>query len=365
MNLNDIYIKNKKMKKLFTLLLLLCCSVTFAQQSQDTLRLKHFSTWAVAPYLSLPFQYTDIEPISLSAKLTGAGINVEKHLSHYTSFQLGYFNTTMYNKKDGLNYRMELSQWDARFYVHITNGNTLRTWRNTQLYVYGGVGRLGHKSTIKNDTTAETVKFVDGKAMALQFGGGAKYRIGNRTSLFIDGCANFTSSDRIDATIERWTNNDGYFKLSAGISYTLGKKKMIEWDNPYQYLVPEEVHDTTVVIKTIKYEAPKVEEVKVDSTTIYYLTGSSSIEAPYLDQLDKLVDRANANGYGIQVLSYCDATGTSKANAELVKSRADNVVKYLSKSFDVNHIMINTFDESAAVYAPEARNRRVVVKLIK
>lgn len=353
------------MKKLFTLLLMLCCSVTFAQQSQDTLKLKHFDTWAVAPYLSLPFQYMDIRPISLSAKLTGVGVNVEKHLSHYTSFQVGYFNSSLYDKKDGLNYRIDLSQWDARFYVHITNGHTLRTWRNTQLYVYGGLGRLSHQSSIKSDSTNETVKFVDAKAIVAQIGGGAKYRVGNRTSLFIDGCGNFTSSDRIDADIERYSNNDGYFKLSAGLTYTFGKKRMIEWDNPYTYLVPEEVHDTTVVIKTIKYEAPIVEEVKVDSTIIYYLTGSSSIEAPYLDQLDKLIDRAQMNGYGIEIQSYCDATGTARTNAALVKGRADNVFKYVTKSFDPTRVTVTTFDESAAIYAPEARNRRVVVKLIK
>jgi len=79
---------------------MLCCSVTFAQQSQDTLKLKHFDTWAVAPYLTLPFQYMDIKPISTSTKLSGIGINLEKHLSHYTSFQLGYFNSTLYDKND-------------------------------------------------------------------------------------------------------------------------------------------------------------------------------------------------------------------------------------------------------------------------
>ena len=334
--------------------------------SQDTLRLKHFSTWAIAPYISAPFQYTDIEPISLSSKITGLGINLEKHLSHYTSFQLGYFNATLYNSKDGLNYRMDLNQFDARFYFHIMNGNTLRTWRNTQLYAYTGIGQLNHKSTIQDETTSETIKSVDAKALVFQLGAGAKYRLGDRTALFIDGCANFTSSDRIDAKIVPYTNNDGYFKASVGISYTFGNKRMIEWDNPYQYLVPETVHDTTVVLKTIKYEAPAVVEVaKPDSAVIYYLTGSSSIEAIYLDDLDKLVERANLNGYGIEVRAYCDATGSSKTNAELVKSRADNVIKYISKSFDATHIMVSTFDESAAVYAPEARNRRVVVKLIK
>ena len=60
------------MKKLVTLMLLLTLvTVAKAQtwQSQDTLKLKHFSTWAIAPYISTTQQYTDIGPISTSSKL--------------------------------------------------------------------------------------------------------------------------------------------------------------------------------------------------------------------------------------------------------------------------------------------------------
>ena len=366
----------KKIISLLTLVLITVFSYGQGLQSQDTLRLKHFSTWAIAPYISAPFQYTDIEPISLSSKVTGLGINLEKHLSHYTSFQLGYFNASLYNAKDGLNYRMDLNQIDARFYVHISNGNTLRTWRSTQLYMYGGVGRLNHKSTIQDDATSETIKTVDAKAMVFQVGAGAKYRIGNRTSLFLDGCANFTSSDRIDAKIVPYSNNDGYFKASVGISYTFGNKRMIEWDNPYQYLVPEVVHDTTVVLKTIthKYEAPKVDTVWPDSATIYYIPKSFSIEIPYLAQLDSVIDNAIANNLynQLEVSAYCDTMGSDKTNQLLVLKRANAVVKYINQKvvedtgYDISQtISIVLHDESSAVYAPDARNRKVVVKIKK
>lgn len=366
------------MKKIIMLLSLVLFSITtYAQNrpSQDTLRLSHFSTWAIAPYISAPFQYTDIEPISLSSKITGLGLNLEKHLSHYTSFQIGYFNTNLYNSKDGLNYRIGINQWDARFYLHVTNGNTLRTWRNTQLYTYVGIGKLNHKSTIQDATTAEEIKYVDGKALVFQVGAGAKYRLGDRTALFVDGCANFTSSDRIDATVVHYTNNDGYFKASVGISYTFGKKRMIEWDNPYQYLVPEEVHDTTVVIKTIKYIAPdKPEVVWPDSATIYYIPKSFSIEIPYLSQLDSVIDNAIANNLynQLEVDAYCDTMGSDKTNQLLVLKRANAVVNYINQKVveDTGNIITNTIsvvlhDESDAVYAPDARNRKVVVKIKK
>jgi len=352
------------MKKLLTLVLLLCSVVAFGQS--DTLRLKHFSTWAIAPYVSLPFQNTDIKPTTDSpeSKLTGVGLNIEKHLSHYTSFQLGAFNTTMYTRDNLLQYKTNITQYEALFYAHVTNGNILRTWRNTQLYFYGGAGKLKYKTDLATDTLPYT-EIANGSTYVGTIGAGVKYRLGNKTSLFFDGSYNTTLTDKLDGILVRYTNNDGYYKLSAGISYTLGKKRIIEWDNYYKYLVPEEIHDTTVVIKTIKYEAPKIEEVKKDSAIIYYLTASWSIEEPYLDDLDKLVDRANNNGYSIEVQAYCDATGSNKTNLSVVKKRADGVVKYLSKSIDASKITVSMFDESFATYAPEARNRRVVVRLIK
>jgi len=365
------------MKKLVTLMLLLTLvTVTKAQtwQSQDTLKLKHFSTWAIAPYISTTQQYTDIGPISTSSKL-GFGINVEKHLSHYTSFQLGYSTTPIYSKSEGLNYEIGLNQRDVRFYFHITNGNTLRTWRSTQLYVYGGMGRANYDAKVFSDSTDKEIRSSSGTATVAMIGGGAKYRIGNRTSLYVDGRANFTNTDKLDATLVSYTNNDGFFNLSVGVSYTFGKKRMIEWDNPYQYLVPESVHDTTVVIKTIKYEAPpKPEVVWPDSAVIYYIPKSFSIEIPYLASVDSVIDNAikTNNIKHIHISAYCDTMGSDNTNKLLVLKRANAVARYVNSEIlkktgvDVSEFtFINLFDESAAIYAPDARNRKVIIRIPK
>jgi len=362
------------MKKLITLLLLLCSVTAFSQQSQDTLRLKHFSTWAIAPYLTTTHQYTDIEPISTSSKL-GFGINVEKHLSHYTSLQLGYSTTPIFSKSNGLYYEIGLSQRDVRFYFHITNGNTLRTWRSTQVYVYGGVGRANYDAKIFNDSTDKELKSVSGKATVAIIGGGAKYRVGNRTSVFVDGRVNFTNSDKLDATKVSYSFNDGYFNLSVGLSYTFGKKRMIEWDNPYTYLVPEIVYDTTVVLKTIKYEAPpKAKMVLPDTCIIYYTSKNYTVEMPYADQLDLVIEKAIQEDQikHIKISAYCDTTGSDKTNKAIVEKRALHVLEYISATImkrtgvDVSQAtVVELYDESAAMYAPDARNRKVVVNITR
>jgi len=351
------------MKKLITLVIVTLI-VTTSVFAQDTLKLKHFNTWAISPYLSVPFQDTDIEPVSLETKLTGVGLNVEKHLSHYTSFQLGVFNTTMYPVEGNQKYKIGLTQYDGRFYFHITNGHILRNWRNTQIYGYGGLGRVYYNSSVSTDGSTYT-DLSKGGTYVLLAGGGGKYRVGNKTSLFIDASYNHTTTDKLDGTRVRYSSNDGYYKLSVGLSYTLGKKRMIEWDNYYKYLVPEEVHDTTVVIKKIEYVAPKVEPVLVDSAVIYFTPGSSSIEYPYLETLDKLVQRAINNGYSLEIESYCDAKGTPKTNLKVISERAENVKNYILTSIPESKITVSVHDESFALYVPDARNRKVVVKIVK
>ena len=361
------------MKKLCTVLLLTFLYVTtsFAQQSQDTLRLKQFSTWAIAPYLSVPSQFTDIEPISLSTRVPGFGVNLEKHLSHFTSLQLGYSNTPLGITKDQTIYKINIQQYDARFYIHITNGNTLRNWRSTQLYMYSGIGKLYHETTIDNAGVSNT---TNGNAVVALVGGGAKYRVGGRTAMFVDGCGNFTNSDKIDGTKMPYSFNDGYFKLSVGVTYTFGKKRMIEWDNPYHYLVPEEVHDTLVILKTIKYEQPKTEVVWPDSATIYYISKSTSIEVPYLSQLDSLIDNAiNTDAIReIIVSAYCDTLGSDVLNKAIVLKRGNVVANYINAEIlkrtgtDVSlYTAIILYDEGQALYAPDARNRKVVVTIRK
>lgn len=359
------------MKKLITILFVLIFSVGYAQevktQSQDTLRLRDFSTWAIAPYISKPFQSTDIGPISNGYQPTniGLGINLEKHLSHYVSLQFGLFDTELNTETPDVNYNTHLTQYDAKLCFHIVNGHTIRTFRNTQLFFYGGVGKLRYRSNILDRSTNIFTDETNGNALVLLSGAGLKYKVGHKATLFTDLSYNYTNTDKLDAVKVNYTNNDAYLRLSLGFTYTFGSKPVLEWDNPYKYLVPEEVHDTTVVLTTIKYVPPKVQIIWPDSATIYFIPGSSSIEFPYLSTLDSVIKQASEHNYFIEIHAYCDSTGTQEKNKELVMKRAENVKDYVSKFISSESIAITLYDESSALYMPSARNRKVVVKLIK
>lgn len=356
------------MKRILVVVLaLLICSAGYSQIPKRQ-SLKEFSTWSITPNAAVSFGNMDIKENDPFYKRTnydvGYGAELSKQLSHFASIQLNYFTTDIKADVNQLSYKTRINQLDFRLRLNITNGFILRNWSSTQLYGYLGYGVLDYHATQyrfhKNDSLVPS----SGTTRVVPVGVGFKYRLGNRTSISADLSYNGSNSDKLDTWANPLTSKDGYTKFTIGFTYNLGSKKILEWDNPYVYLVPDEVHDTTVVIH--EYKAPAAVAVApIDSAVIYYVPGSWSIEFPYLEDLDKVIARAKKNKYSIEITSYCDATGSSKTNLEVIGKRAGKVYDYVAKFIPETNIAVGTFDETHALYAPEARNRRVVVKIIK
>lgn len=254
---------------------------------------------------------------------------------------------------------------DLRFRFNITNGAIFRKWQSTQLYTYLGYGVLWYDATKTTKSTGTQSYQVNDITRVIPLGFGLKYRLGNRTSLSADLSYNHTNTDNLDTWVNALTSKDGFTRASIGFTYNLGKTKILEWDQPWAYLVPESVHDTTVVIQKIEYTPPKVKETKLDTAYIYYFAGQYQIEEMYLKDLDHVLKRARDEGYSIEIMAYCDSSGTSQGNYDLVTKRADKVAAYAKTYISENQISIFRYDESWAVYAPEARNRKVIVRLVK
>lgn len=357
------------MKKLFATLAIVLTGLVGYSQIPKPQSLKTFSTWSITPYTAFSYENMDIEnndPFYTRTPLNiGFGLETSKQLSHFTSLQANLFSTKAEGSVYEYSFNSKLTQADIRFRFNMTNGALFRKWQSTQIYSYIGYGILWYNSEQIVGPVPGTFK---GTTRIVPIGVGVKYRTGNRTSLSADLSYNHTNSDRIDTWDDGKTSKDGFTKITVGFTYNLGKKTILEWDHPWAYLVPEAVHDTTTVIQRFEYTAPAPvvpEPIKLDSAVIYYVAKQYQIEASYIANLEHVLERARDEGYSIEIMAYCDSSGTKAANYALVGLRADKVKQHALKYISEDRITIYRFDESAALYAPEARNRKVIVRLVK
>lgn len=359
------------MKKLLVTLTLMVISVLgHAQLIPKPQLLKDFSTWSVSPIFALSYGNMDMEendPFYKRTRLnTGFGLEVSKQLSHFASFQISGFNSKL--KTEWTDYRVstDFTQFDVKFRFNMTNGALFRKWQSTQIYAFMGYGVMWFDAIRQDKVTGQDVYQINDVTRVLPFGVGYKNRLGNRTSISADLSYNHTNSDKVDTWANGLTSKDGYTRLTVSLTYNLGKKRILEWDHPWPYLVPESVHDTTTVIQRFEYTPPPAPEpVKLDSTIIYYVAKHYQVEQFYIKDLDHVLERARDEDFSVEIYAYCDSSGIHKDNLKLVELRAKKVFEYAKRYVSEDRITIHKFDESAAVYAPEARNRKVVVKLVK
>jgi outer membrane protein OmpA-like peptidoglycan-associated protein len=357
------------MKKLVIMLALVLTGLVSFSQIPKPQSASDFSTWSVTPSVSFSYENTDVEnndPFYTKTPLNiGYGLEVSKQLSHFTSLQVNGFRTSLEASEKQFGFTSDISQLDVRFRFNMTNGSIFRSWQNTQLYAFLGYGVLWYDSKQTFNLLNPGEYSVKNNTRVIPVGVGVKYRLGNRTSLSVDLAYNHTNTDNLDTWSNGLTSKDAYTRANFGFTYNLSKKKILEWDQPWMYLVPDVVHDTTVVIQKIEYTPPKTQPIKHDTAIIYYFAGHYQIEETYLKTLDHVLERARNENYNIEIMAYCDSSGNSKGNYDLVTKRADKVFQYATKFISEDRITIFRYDESWATYAPEARNRKVIVRLVK
>lgn len=360
------------MKLKLTILLLVCIiSTSYSQIIPKPQSLKDFSTWSITPIGALTYENMDFEENDPLFKKTpvnyGLGLEINKQLSHFFSVQLNGFNTKLETNWMEYKFKTNIRQLDFRFRLNMTNGAIFRKWQNTQLYLYTGYGMIMYDAARYDRFTNKKLYKITDITRVIPLGLGFKNRLGNRTSISADLSYNQTNTDNMDTWSDAKTDRDGYTRITVGLTYNLGKKKPLEWDYPWMYLVPSVVNDTTVIVSRIESIPIKTEPdtVILDSTVIYYFADNYQVEHSYIKDLDYILERARNEKYCIEIQAYCDSSGTRDGNIKLVDLRAKKVADYAKKYISEEEIFIIKYNESAAIFLPEARNRKVIVKLIK
>lgn len=345
------------MKKLL-LLLLFITSNLFAQ---DTIKLKDFSTWSITPSFSTSHGNMDVNNlVPINTFNPGFDVNIRKQLSHFTNIQASYTNTTLQTQDNKLKYTSHINQLDARLCFNLTNGFIIDNWKRTQLYGYIGYGILWYNATRDN------LDPYKGTTRVIPIGVGVKYNVNNHLSVVLDVNYNQSNTDRLDAYINSLTAKDGYSKTSLGITYTFGKKKVLEWSNPYPY-VSSFVHsyDTIVIINHDTVEFLQKEIKGPESIVIYYESGKWDLDESYLNNIDSLITRAQFEDKDIYIESYTDTVGSNKRNLEIVLKRAGIIFQYIRDFYPSERIKAKMHDESYAIETDNALNRKSIIKIIK
>ena len=350
------------MKKLLLLLTLITSNI-FAQ---DLTKLKDFSTWSITPSFSTSHGNMDVNNlVPINTFNPGFDVNIRKQLSHFTSIQASYTNTTLQTQNNKLKYTSDINQLDARLCFNLTNGFIIDNWKRTQLYGYIGYGILWYNATRDN------LDPYKGTTRVIPIGVGVKYNVNNHLSVVLDVNYNQSNTDRLDAYINSLTAKDGYSKTSLGITYTFGKKKVLEWSNPYPYLSTS-VHsrDTIIVVNydtiyEVPYDNAEPEIKGPESVVVYYESGKWDLDKSYLNNIDSLIAKAQFEDKDIYIESYTDTVGSNKRNLEVVLKRAGIIFQYIRNFYPSERIKAKMHDESYAIEADNALNRKSIIKIIK
>lgn len=120
--------------------------------------------------------------------------------------------------------------------------------------------------------------------------------------------------------------------------------------------------------RRLEEEARKAQKVEVNLPSIHFVRGSAVVnKKKYAKELAEMVDFLNANPtLSVEVLGFCDHTGTEVLNDKLSIKRAENVKKYLvSKGIDAARLSTKGMGKDEALSGKAALSvqaRRVEVK---
>lgn len=363
------------MKKIISLLMFICLCASLGHAQSQAIVLKNFDKWSFGINFSanqINGDATDKKSkFNLLGPKFGYGLTLSKQLSHFTGVEFNYSAGNLGLTYAPYSFSSKFKQFDGRFRVNFTNGQIIANYSKTQIYGFVGAGLMNYETTIKNESGDSTLK--PDWVTVIPVGVGFKQRYSQKTSLNIEVGYNKVNTDRLDGYKVGLSENDGYINVKVGLQYTLGKKKKpLEWDEPLSYFKPslENSVDTVVVIKkeTIVIgdtTSKKPKEIK--SLTIYYDTGDHLISGIYSEDLNKILNQLKNNPESyVEILAFCDSTGSEKTNNKLVVRRSRIVKDYFINNDVIDdRIHVYNYGMEFAKDPILSKDRKVIIKYWK
>lgn len=359
-------------KKLFlTAFVTLMCYCSFAQT--NSIVLKNFDKWAIGVNLGVNNSNGDATDKETTFNLLNPklnyGIKLSKQISHFMGYEFNYSAGRLAVNYSPFTFESRIKQLDGRFRINFTNGQILADYRKTQIYGFIGLGMINYQTDKFEDSI--TIKQDANWVHAIPFGFGFKKRMGKNTSINLELAYTKVNTDMLDGFKFAGSEKDGYTNVNVGIQYTLGKKKKpLEWDEPLSYFKPLEEHsvDTLVIIKKETIIVGDTSQKQpINNLTIYYDIGDYLINGIYTQDLNTVLNQLkdNQNSY-IEILAFCDSTGSEKTNNQLVLRRSRTVTDYfINNNISKDRIKIYNYGMEFAKDPILSKDRKVIIKFYK
>lgn len=360
------------MKKLI-LLLFAFCIYQIANAQTENLVLKKFDKWSFGFNIGATNPNTDATDKKTSFNILSPkfayGFTISKQISHFSGFEVNYTSGKMGVDYSPFTFESKFQQIDGRFRLNFTNGQILANYKKTQIYGFVGVGMINYQTSLFNDSSV-----IESKAdwvHVIPFGFGFKKRMGQKSSLNVEFAYNGMNTDILDGNKVAGSDKDGYTNVKLGYQYTFGKKKKpLEWDEPLSYFKPLAEHsvDTLVIIKkeTVVL-GDTTQKQPINSLTIFYDTGDHLINGIYSQDLNKILNQLKQNKDGwIEILAFCDSTGSEKTNNKLVVQRSRIVKDYfINNDINDDRIKVYNYGMEFAKDPILSKDRKVIIRYWK
>lgn len=214
-----------------------------------------------------------------------------------------------------------------------------------------------------------------------------QFNVSRSISLGLKATYSYFAKDDIDYARIKGTNNDGIVDLALSLRYKIGATKKshvcnvaddekfeTRMNKAKQDAMPAKVDtvvlvqkDTVVVTNTIT----EVQEVAADNNYyyIYFAPNQSALKAEDLTVIQQVASRLQRdNNLYVEIVGYCDNTGSEKYNMQLGATRAHNVMNEFVEEYAIAPERIAAYSggiiqgkRSKAAYGP---NRRVEIRLL-
>jgi outer membrane protein OmpA-like peptidoglycan-associated protein len=356
-------------KPLFLILAFVVLSIANANAQLDNLVVKKFDTWSVGLHLSANNSNGDATDnktmFNILSPKFGYGLTVSRQFSHFLSLEADYAGGLLGTEYSPYQFRSNFNQFTGRVRVNFTNGQILQNYKKTQFYGFVGVGMINFNTESVNQegTISDWVHVIP-------FGIGYKKKVGERTSLNLELGYNSINSDKLDALKINGSEKDGYTDIRAGIQFTFGKKKKpLEWDEPLSYFKPLAEHsvDTVVIIKKEIVSHIDTTRKVVKELTIWYDTGDYLINGIYTQDVHSILSQLRSNRASwIEILAFCDSTGSETTNNKLVVKRSRIVNDFfVNEGIVQDRIHVYNYGMEFAKEEITSKDRKVVIRYWK